>query len=554
MYNYRCLSNFAFSVCYRLMVEKRNKLRATMRGYRHLKHSNRLSLISDLQNELRDTSLSIPSQDYSPIIFGASHSEASLIIRQTLANKEKLISRNLLQAIGKKGSTVILPLPMIHLRVIEAHYFKVSYTRSRILLLLNALKYLVIGSARIGINLIQQFKPMRKDISEENLFVYFCDLVLNNLPRSSENSGCYSIVNWYEKWQGRDKTANNIGHGIRGYKGQQIGDIHLFYRRSPLPVLVGAHSLVKYITWALKAIFISTFDLLRGRWWHAMLLQEASFAALVRYGDKKSLARQYFFHNSRFYPPLWTYELPQAGSEAVFYWYSTNSEPLQRQDGLRPFAAPHSLMNWPRHLVWDESQANFVRRCEGRDPRIEIVGPIWFEDSDKPLNDVRKPTIAIFDIQPHRASRYCLLAMPVEYCVPRVANKFLTDIAIAASNLNIKIIWKKKRDIGKRAHPSYSRCTELLALQNNISIVDPSISAIRVIEKADLVISMPFTSTALAARHLNKPSIYYDPSFIIGSSDPAAHDIPILHGSEALSRWLLSQVSKIINVSNRVTE
>jgi len=48
----------------------------------------------------------------------------------------------------------------------------------------------------------------------------------------------------------------------------------------------------------------------------------------------------------------------------------------------------------------------------------------------------------------------------------------------------------------------------------------------------------PFTSTALIARELGKPSIYYDPFGICEKDDRAAHGIPILSGQKELQDWL----------------
>ena len=45
---------------------------------------------------------------------------------------------------------------------------------------------------------------------------------------------------------------------------------------------------------------------------------------------------------------------------------------------------------------------------------------------------------------------------------------------------------------------------------------------------------MPFTSTALVARNLGKPSYYYDPSGIIQNDDRAAHGIPVISGVDGL--------------------
>ena len=68
--------------------------------------------------------------------------------------------------------------------------------------------------------------------------------------------------------------------------------------------------------------------------------------------------------------------------------------------------------------------------------------------------------------------------------------------------------------------------------------MDSDLSAIQVIESSIAVISMPFTSTALVARELGKPSVYYDSSGLLQKNDRGAHGIPILIGQDELKDWL----------------
>ena len=73
--------------------------------------------------------------------------------------------------------------------------------------------------------------------------------------------------------------------------------------------------------------------------------------------------------------------------------------------------------------------------------------------------------------------------------------------------------------------------------------MDPDLSPIQVIENSIAVISMPFTSTALIARELGKPSVYYDPSGLLQKDDRAAHGIPILSGQKELKDWMSNLVN-----------
>ena len=114
--------------------------------------------------------------------------------------------------------------------------------------------------------------------------------------------------------------------------------------------------------------------------------------------------------------------------------------------------------------------------------------------------------------------------------------------------------WKCKRKIGSAVHPSYNSMGLKLASSPNLLSIDPDIAALSVIEASSIVISMPFTSTALIARSLEKPSYYYDPSGLIQKDDRAAHGIPVISGREELLQLFYSDVflknSSSISVCN----
>jgi polysaccharide biosynthesis PFTS motif protein len=209
-------------------------------------------------------------------------------------------------------------------------------------------------------------------------------------------------------------------------------------------------------------------------------------------------------------------------------------------------------MNWTHYLVWDEYQADFVRRAVGENANIDVVGQIWFSNNGEDLPIFNGQGVSVFDVTPFRSSRYQTLGADTEFYVPHTCIAFLHDIHQATKNTGYKMLWKRKRKLKNESsfvHPAYLAFADRLAKFENVIIVDPDISANRVIEASKLVISMPFTSTALIARELGKPSCYYDPTGLVQKDDRAGHGIEILHGPEELTRWL-----KNIQVELHTTE
>ena len=66
-----------------------------------------------------------------------------------------------------------------------------------------------------------------------------------------------------------------------------------------------------------------------------------------------------------------------------------------------------------------------------------------------------------------------------------------------------KILVKKKRLGDKKIN--------INLLYPNVKMIDPSVSAIDMVKKSDLVISMPYTTPTFFAREINIPSFFLIP-------------------------------------------
>ena len=261
-----------------------------------------------------------------------------------------------------------------------------------------------------------------------------------------------------------------------------------------------------------------------------------------------TFAVDYLFPNSNSRKPLWLYEVEARGAQTTLYFYSTNCDSFKTKEDYQTAPAYYRNMNWKRYLVWDQEQADFVRRCVGSEAEVEIVGPIWNSESTAILPDLTSRTVVVFNILPRRKSIYVVLGDTLEYYTPAIAIKFLNDIHEVVVQNDWTMAWKEKRGlpqkIAKHIAKSYkSACRSLASCQNTL-IIDPDLAAARLIKRSALVISMPFTSTALVARNLGKPSYYYDPSGIIQKNDRAAHGIPVISGVDELQEIFMSKATK----------
>ncbi len=519
-----------------------------MRGFRSLKKSNRLHVINNLHRELALLNLGIDPKKFSSTIMGAGIHSPEIILRQYLLVRigyTNFIS-SLLYASGNKNCRILFPLTKKWITKLESEGFAVNNFGCSVLwqiYLWIIFFYGVIKICKVIINsVISQIISIGNNrITSSCKYTYFCDLTEANLPNLDVNAKRYGIISWYINWNGKHASIKSIRHNVFGAEPFISEKILVDFQDSPIPNFSGWHSIIKYTIWACAAILIALFDLTRGRWWHAFILNQAALSGKARLVPRKNLAREYMFHNSSWFcRPLWTYDVASRGSEVTLYFYSTNCEHFLTSKKYGPISFGYKSMTWKKYLVWDTYQKDFIHRAVGSDVRIEIVGPIDFHAGLTNLPKVDKPLVAVFDMTAYRSSRYCLLVPENDFHTPAFVNKFLEDIHNSLSKFNLLMAYKPKRDIGKRAHPLYRKMLSSIGKFNDVIKVDSRTTAKYLIESSCAVISSPYTSTAIIAKEMGKPSIYYDPSRTLRRGDRAAHGVPVIQSELELDEWLNS--------------
>lgn len=530
------------NIALRRLLKKRT--RVIMRGYRYLRRSGRIGDIAFVKNNLTNHSLGIKDKYFSDLIYGSSGIIcAEVVTRQYLLHRLAGLGLNraILYGLGKKQAYIRYPLPRVWQEILKSNGFKISTIFCDILLGYQILLhwgygFLKIISISFSWPSTSQLLDKAKDV---NTYVYFESLGSGSLPKVDGKTK--DIISWYLQWPGARNDIKSVRHNVNTAGSDlSLGDVKVSFQRTAVPDLSNLKTRFKYLRWGASASLFSFLDMLRGRWWHALLLNQAAVMKQVYFTKSDKLAKEYLFHNSGWiYKPLWTYEAENRGSIITFYFYSTNCQNFKRDIKEASITYGWEAMNWPRYLVWDEGQANFVRNVAlKKDAEIIVCGPIWFEgdryDYPSPLNKA----IAVFDVTPRRYSQYCTLGLDMEYYTPDLVNLFCSDISDVIKSNNLFMLWKKKREVGSLAHPRYRYQSTKLSKEGHVVLVAPESAAFDVIESSIATISIPFTSTALIARSLGKPSIYYDSSGLLDRDDEAAHGIPILQSKEELAIWL----------------
>ncbi len=520
----------------------RKRLRNIKRASLLLKKNNRLDYVAEILTMLSQTPLN--AQKKIPIFFGKHLINLDLSLRQflmTKLNRNLGINKAILYTLGT-GKPLRYPLPKVWLLALSrkfnsekfSNHLKIDYLSSKLLWIAYVFMLWCYG-VMIFFKSLKVIFLVKNNQNTLGNYVYFSQLKKNNLPSENGDEKTHHIINWYLNWQNRAKPLDTLCHNIAYTKNIKFRGVHLSFMEDGMPILTGIRK-IYYLCWSIFALGYALFMAFFGRYTYSVLLSEIIKVIRIKLAKKKYLARDYLFHNSNIsHRPLWTYEVQKKGSRPIFYFYSTNCENFKTKSIYPTYPYPWNLLSWQHYLAWDKYQKKFILRHNQCSATIEITGPIWFSCAQTHLLPLPKKTVAVFDVQPRRISVAMILG--AYYYIPKVVNQFLADIYQITREQKWHMAHKQKRTI-KTAHPHYMCFINNLKKYPSYIEIDPGLSANTLIEKTSLVISIPFTSTALIAKAQNKISIYYDPSGVIEKDDRAAHGIPILVGINELRTWI----------------
>jgi polysaccharide biosynthesis PFTS motif protein len=251
-----------------------------------------------------------------------------------------------------------------------------------------------------------------------------------------------------------------------------------------------------------------------------LIARDISYLPIVNFLDKKNLIEAIVITNSSFTSqPLWMKGLSDQRFKLHMVWYSQNFLPkiyTGEQRGSNLPSARH--MRVDIHWVWTKGFKLYL--CSlGQRSHINVVGSIlWYLPEVKLTNDDKKLKIAIFDVTPI-SGHFGTFGAFKNYYSLCTAQKFITDIVdicrrieeISGKIIIILLKHKRKPKLGFHSSQYLDFIKNTEKNNPNFFLIDNQINLFGLIEKCEISISIPYTSTAYVAAQLKKNTIYYDP-------------------------------------------
>lgn len=408
--------------------------------------------------------------------------------------------------------------------------------------------------ARSGLQVLKWSLLRRLPPAETSSYAVLMSLNKNNLPQRSAQPA-YDFVSWYRASPMCSPEVRTVWTHLPK-SGSTSRDQHGVRTPYFFPRLDGLAAHCRFAA-VLLSLFAKTFlKWVRGEWWEVVLLEQRVHCEYARLLDPEDFARFYVFNSAHFaLRPLWSYLAEAAGSSIDFCFYATNIETFGTSPlHPRPYWPGYQGMTWKRYGVWDSYQADLIHALGHRGEPTVVLGSVGFTDKDWPRQQIPRACVAVFDVTPQRIASLALRGIPQPYYTAALAIRFLEDVDEVLANEGLKMLYKKKREIGKISAAGYRRRLAATLNKDHVVAVDPDIAPQHLIAEALAVISMPFTSTALIGRSLRKPTVFYDPLGVLVGEYRLAHGIPVIGSKLELLAWLRSNVVSPMLVSDRMTE
>ena len=243
--------------------------------------------------------------------------------------------------------------------------------------------------------------------------------------------------------------------------------------------------------------------------------------------ERRSICEVYITNTYYINQPLWMTSLKNKRFRLSFIWYSVNCNGLYwiEKNGEKyiPMFPAYYCLNIDHSFYWFEGHKKVFENILFKKPSSTIVGPTLFykntiKDTPEKKNDL---IITIFDVTALSMAWAEDNNIPENYYSHIVVKKFLDDIKSIAERLQtsldrtVILRLKHKREYAPIHDNEYIDYVSSIIESGKVELIDINDNIYEVVGGSDIVISLPFTSTAYIADSMDVTSIFYDPTNIL---------------------------------------
>ena len=446
-----------------------------------------------------------------------------------LLNNQKLIKKIILAHSNSKK--FVFPLPKDWIEIFNENGIAVSKSKTILIWHIYVVKRNLLNLKEQLLSLPLSLMAYFNMYYVTNRIIKYPFAYLHNFENRNMEKGEFNIINWIQSqgvfsnhyWvHSSTKLKNSV-------KLQYIENIFLSKNIKKL--------FINYFK-----LWIATFKIrnrLKNKY-SIFISSTEIYQTLLSLDAQHDAGNIYIFTDSqRLRKPLWVFYLENINQEVIYIESSHSIEPVDlfENNGVEDFELIDVWKN-----VWTVSEERKIYKKNlhsNTSSAYTNKGLPWMTDECIEIGKFVKPTIAIFDTEPHQD--YYGISNYNYYGIQKIdfAIKFLEDIVNLARDLDCIVLHKPKRNIGKRRFLEYSETLKLFTREYHqiYYLFNPLVSIHKIAAVSDFVIATPFTSAALVTNETNLHKSYYDP-FCLGLTDILGSKIKLIDGKDNLENWI----------------
>lgn len=530
-------------------IRRRNaKVRSQIRTHQKIMRSGLDQENNRLIGLLEGTDLRIDPAEFRRIMPARYCASALMLLRQLcFANNYSVLLVEVSKHVAGESTSADIPLPhVLRSRLAELGVKISAASRGRFVISVVERYWRGLRTLRHLLKIRPENSPDAREIHDAHVLVKIRAGAIGSLSDHSRAD----FASWYRRHArltGKDKIVAEL---------PDAGEVQRINPRAVitpdhLPALSSA-SRTDFVRDAVRILAWTTWGLVWGRWPSAFLLSDALELSYFRHLPVGCAARSYVFDTGHaLVRPLWTYAAEANGSEVIAVFYSANFVTFTTRQDASPARAPAlTLMTWPRIICPDEQSGRALVSYGHAPESIDVSdGYIDYIDNGAAPPAIKGPTLLVFDVAPYRTHLKAVRGFHNAYYTYEQWLQFMDGIIAEGRRGGWTVALKPKRGAFLQHDRRYDRYLLTLERSGDVVFIDPGMTPSRAVRIADAVVSMPFTSPALAAIAEGKPAIYYDPGGRLRHCTGIAHGLPLLSDASALKMWLRKVVPQNMGIS-----
>lgn len=289
-----------------------------------------------------------------------------------------------------------------------------------------------------------------------------------------------------------------------------------------------------------------------------LLGRDFAYHAMVESLNDRQLIDAVVITNSSYSAqPLWMRNFPQRQFMTHMVWYAQNTIPFTFADNPVQAALPNN-----RHIVvdetwvWTHDYSEYLENL-GVAGRFHVVGPILWRLpeliglSRELSNEI---VLMVFDVVPVTQKFAESIGIFRNYYNADNMQLFLHGVMRTKELLtkrlhkHVKVILKHKRAYYAQNDADYIALVEHLRSTGDIELAPYGENMYSLVNQADIVIAIPYSSPVHVAHVLKIPSVYFDPASELLPTHSHVEDISFAAGQSELFQVIHEHVSHIKEV------